>query len=267
MTSKYIQLFSKLTFSILPVRHKETSLLLLRKYIQSLSNLAFSSIPVRHKEASLLLSLDDDPYSKGNGRLLSISIEAIAKAYKQEIGIFNNRPSDEFNWYSIYPGEHYRLLNALIGIIRPVVAIEIGTFTGMGTLSIRDAMPPNSQLFTFDIKPWNEVANTHFLKEDFESPFLKQIIANIARKEDFDKFKDLFETADFIFIDGPKDGITEELFLRNLNKVSFKNQPVVMFDDIRVLNMISTWRNIRRPKLDITSFGHWSGTGLVDWNG
>jgi len=21
-----------------------------------------------------------------------------------------------------------------------------------------------------------------------------------------------------------------------------------------------------KPKLDMTSFGHWSGTGLVDWN-
>jgi hypothetical protein len=40
-----------------------------------------------------------------------------------------------------------------------------------------------------------------------------------------------------------------------------------MFDDTRVLNMIEIWRRLNRPKLDLTSFGHWSGTGLVDWNG
>jgi hypothetical protein len=40
-----------------------------------------------------------------------------------------------------------------------------------------------------------------------------------------------------------------------------------MFDDIRLWNMLRTWRTINRPKLDLTSFGHWSGTGLVDWTG
>jgi hypothetical protein len=40
-----------------------------------------------------------------------------------------------------------------------------------------------------------------------------------------------------------------------------------MFDDIRFWNMLRIWRNVAAPKLDITSFGHWSGTGLVDWAG
>ena len=38
-----------------------------------------------------------------------------------------------------------------------------------------------------------------------------------------------------------------------------------LFDDIKELNMLGTWRAITRPKLDITSFGHWTGTGLVHW--
>lgn len=37
-----------------------------------------------------------------------------------------------------------------------------------------------------------------------------------------------------------------------------------MLDDIRFLNMWRLWRSIRSPKLDATSFGHWSGSGLVD---
>jgi hypothetical protein len=32
-----------------------------------------------------------------------------------------------------------------------------------------------------------------------------------------------------------------------------------------MMNMIGIWRGIRHPKLDLTSFGHWSGTGLVEW--
>lgn len=42
-------------------------------------------------------------------------------------------------------------------------------------------------------------------------------------------------------------------------------QPILVFDDIRAWNMLAIWREIRMPKLDLTSFGHWSGTGLVDW--
>ena len=28
--------------------------------------------------------------------------------------------------------------------------------------------------------------------------------------------------------------------------------------------MTSLWRSINSPKIDATSFGHWSGTGIVD---
>lgn len=77
----------------------------------------------------------------------------------------------------------------------------------------------------------------------------------------------MFQAADFIFIDGPKDGVTELRFIEALASLPLPRNPVVMFDDVRVLNMIEVWRRLNRPKLDITSFGHWSGTGLVDWNG
>ena len=59
---------------------------------------------------------------------------------------------------------------------------------------------------------------------------------------------------------------TEKALLNNLAGLTFTNDPIVMFDDIRLLNMIEQWRALPRPKLDLTSFGHWSGTGLVDWN-
>jgi len=42
---------------------------------------------------------------------------------------------------------------------------------------------------------------------------------------------------------------------------------LVVFDDIRQWNMLKIWRDITRPKIDLTSFGHWTGTGIIDWNG
>jgi len=50
-----------------------------------------------------------------------------------------------------------------------------------------------------------------------------------------------------------------------IRSVRFAAPPLIIMDDIRVWNMLAIWRRIDRPKLDLTSFGHWTGTGLVDW--
>jgi hypothetical protein len=46
-----------------------------------------------------------------------------------------------------------------------------------------------------------------------------------------------------------------------LRKKTFK---LLIVDDIQFVNMIDFWRSISSPKLDVSSFGHWSGTGIVD---
>jgi len=30
--------------------------------------------------------------------------------------------------------------------------------------------------------------------------------------------------------------------------------------------MLKIWRDIQEPKMDMTSFGNWTGTGFVEWN-
>jgi hypothetical protein len=66
-------------------------------------------------------------------------------------------------------------------------------------------------------------------------------------------------------VDGPKDGIFERKLLQQLETVEFHKPLLVVMDDIRFWNMLAIWQEITRPKLDLTSFGHWSGTGLVEW--
>jgi hypothetical protein len=68
-----------------------------------------------------------------------------------------------------------------------------------------------------------------------------------------------------IFIDAAKDGVQEQRFLDNFGTIAFAKAPLVILDDIRVWNMLAIWRRVSRPKLDLTSFGHWSGTGIIDW--
>jgi hypothetical protein len=44
--------------------------------------------------------------------------------------------------------------------------------------------------------------------------------------------------------------------------VKFTNPPILLIDGIRRWNMLRTWRMLPYPKFDLTSFGHWAGTGL-----
>ena len=72
-------------------------------------------------------------------------------------------------------------------------------------------------------------------------------------------------SAEFVFVDAKHDGKQERRFLRAFEE-GLAAGPIVMFDDIRLWKLLAVWREITRPKLDLTSFGHWAGTGLVDYS-
>jgi hypothetical protein len=56
----------------------------------------------------------------------------------------------------------------------------------------------------------------------------------------------------------------QKVFMPAPVNVRFRQTPIVVFDDIRVWNMLAIWHDLRWPKLDPTSFGHWSGTGICE---
>lgn len=225
----------------------------------------FSEVGARHKEVSMILSLDDEPITPSK-RLLDISLTACSTIWGNRLSIFDGRSSKEPHWFDIWPGEHYRFLDALVRVLKPRNVIEIGTFTGMGTLSLLQSLPSHGQITTFDLLGWNSFADTWLLPSDFSGGRVTQVLHDISAPGGIEPHRALFESADLIFVDGPKDGHTEARILSNLETLELSPDVVVVFDDIRVMNMINVWRKVKRPKLDMSSFGHWSGTGLVDWN-
>ena len=104
-----------------------------------------------------------------------------------------------------------------------------------------------------------------FRSSDFVGGRFRQEIADLSNPEQFKKFTSVLQKADLIFVDGPKDGKFEQELLNQLYGIPMTQKPIVIFDDIRLWNMLKIWRDISLPKLDLTSFGHWSGTGIVDW--
>ncbi|KIQ22917.1 methyltransferase [Variovorax paradoxus] len=228
-------------------------------------NQKFAAVPARHKEVSIIASMDDEP-ARPSRRLMEVALAASSVAMDVALPIYEGRASKEPHWFDTWPGEHYRLLAALVRSLNPKTVIEIGTFTGMGTLALAQELQPSGTLTTFDLLAWDSFSDTWLAPSDFAAGRVRQVLHDISAPGGIAPHCALFESAELIFVDGPKDGITEANILANLVTLNLSREVVVVFDDIRVVNMIDIWRRIGRPKMDLTSFGHWSGTGLVDWN-
>ena len=137
----------------------------------------------------------------------------------------------------------------------------------MSALALKEGLEDVS-VTTFDIIRWDQVPShfnypTHFDEKDFNESLI-QIVGDLSEDEFFERNLDILNNADLIFMDGPKDNLFEYKMALNFKKLKPKNKKYLILDDILFLNMIDFWRKIKSPKLDATSFGHFSGTGIVD---
>jgi predicted O-methyltransferase YrrM len=165
-----------------------------------------------------------------------------------------------------WPGEHYRLLSGLVRALRPSLVVEVGTFTGSGSLALVDGTRANdngAKVVTYDIFPWGDIPGTLLTAEDFGSDELEQRIGDLGQDAYFSDQRTTLLSAELIFVDGPKDGRFEPIFFSRLFDLLAGSRHVVAADDIHFLNMVQTWNGLKVDKLDITSLGHWSGTGLM----
>lgn len=197
--------------------------------------------------------------------LLELATQAASSACDIELDIGNKENSD-YPLFNIFPGEHYRLLAALANALKAKKIVEVGTFTGMGSLALL-AGSQDSELITFDVLPWDDPSfATHLRAEDFKANGgrVSQEIADLADLSVFERYRNVLEEADMIFLDGPKNDLFEYAFARNLSLLENHKKRLLVVDDIHFVNMIDLWQSVRSPKLDLTSFGHFSGTGLID---
>jgi predicted O-methyltransferase YrrM len=218
---------------------------------------------VRHSELSILTSVDDD--ARPNRRLIELSLRAIQDALTNDLGDLQARNKDlpDAVYYEVYPGNHYRLLHVLARNLARRNIVEVGTFTGMSSACMLRGMPDSCKLTTFDLVSWR-MFHSHLDEANFASGRINQVLEDLSDSDTFGKHINLFETSEMIFCDAPKNGVFEPKFLANLTRVRPTADCLLVLDDIRLLSMIDVWRAIRSPKLDLTSFGHWAGTGLVD---
>lgn len=224
-----------------------------------------SAVKSRHAEPSMLYFVEPDDPSQPTPALIDLALASVRAAQKVDLSDITARIETGSQLTAIWPGEHYKLLAGLVVTIQPKLIVEIGTATGSSALTLKRFQPEGGRLVTFDVIPWREYPGTVLTEEDFADGTLEQWVADISKPDEFFSHKELLANADLIFIDAAKDGKQEQIFLDNFEQVQFKRRPILIFDDIRVWNMLKIWSDIKKPKLDLTSFGHWSGTGLVQW--
>lgn len=217
---------------------------------------------VRHVVESACLSVDDDPAAQSFSNW-DLVCEAVYFAAKTRLNIDNP-------FANAFPGDHYRLLSGLLSVLNEKNTldniVDIGTHYGTGTRVMLD-YAPKANITTFDVTSWREYPTTFLTESDFvdNGGRLTQYLEDLQHEDTFNEYKELLLNADFIMCDGPKDGSFERNFISKLSALSFSHKPrFLLLDDIRFMSEMPLWRQIQSPKIDLTSFGHFSGTGLVD---
>lgn len=215
-------------------------------------------VSVRQSIESVLLSVDDDPAAQSFTDY-NLVCDAVMTASQIKLDIDNP-------FANAMPGDHYRLLAGLLRALRPKKIVDIGTHYGTGTRVMLD-YAPLAKVDTFDLLAWDSFETTYLTESDFEGSGgrLTQHLVDLSDPEVFVDYAQMLADADFIMIDGPKDEVFEAKFYNMLQHLNYEQKNRWFFiDDIRFKSELLNWRRIINPKIDLTSFGHFSGTGLVD---
>ncbi len=163
------------------------------------------------------------------------------------------------------PGiEHYKLLAYFSTLYDNVNIIDIGTHLGHSALSL--SYNKNNTIYTFDIidkvrQNIKKISNIKFMND------------NLFEEDTFIKWKDIILNAPFIFLDvDPHNGFMEMDFYNLLKKYNYNG--FVICDDIWYFKEMrdNFWYKIEDKiggidhKFDLTYLGHWSGTGIINFN-
>jgi predicted O-methyltransferase YrrM len=220
-------------------------------------------VSARHVEMSVISSADD-LVPQPNDFLISTLAEAAMVARSLDVSSILDRcmTDEDRTFVETWPGEHYRLLAALAQVIGAERVVEVGTYRGHGTLALHLGA---ANVVTYDIFPFNDFENSVLRAEDFNGG-IEQRIRDLSDPLVFQDEMPILKQAQMIFVDGPKDGVFEKQFAQLLLPALEGTNALVVWDDTRVMAMVDFWRWLPVPKLDATSFGHWSGTGLSQFS-
>jgi hypothetical protein len=170
-----------------------------------------------------------------------------------------------FDFWEHAGKQHYQLLAFFSLLYNNADIIDIGTHVGSSALAL--SYNPTNRIHTFDIA--DKITGTDFEKNSYrERQNITYYFENLFDASIRKKFERLIKNSKIIMVDAdPHDGNTEIQFYRLLRDMKYKG--IVIWDDVLFYNqypgMCQFWQQTVENdyKFDLTSLGHFSGTGLV----
>ena len=197
-------------------------------------------------------------------RIQSVKEEITQRLHEiQTVSLANLvRDGTAINWDEIrgVPGrEHYKLLSWLASQFQGRDIFDIGTHRGASALALSSGSASN-HIYSFDLEhkyPLAQVANITYSTDNLMEPAGQAI------------WKEKLLGSPFIFLDiDPHEGTRELVFIDWLRDQGYKG--FVLCDDIWYFKEMrdNFWYKVPgSEKVDVTSLGHWSGTGVIRFEG
>jgi len=155
--------------------------------------------------------------------------------------------------------QEYRLYSYLSTLVNHSIILDIGTFTGRSAV----ALSHNPSNF---VKSYDLVDHRHRPNGSLDMFQKKNVEYNIRNVLD-DLTEELIRTVSIVMIDIDHFGTVELEILDRLRKLRYNG--LVLLDDIYHHGvkegplMRALWNSIAERKVDVTRWGHYSGTGLI----
>lgn len=160
---------------------------------------------------------------------------------------------DNKQYFELESGkEHYKMLAYIVSQLKESakVYIDIGTYLGFSAAAM--AMDKDSKVISYDIFDW--IPENKLTIKNRENVELR--VMNCL-----DDMESLLQS-DFICLDIAHDAVVEQEILTALKEHDYKG--LLFLDDIHLnKEMHDWWNSIDLPKIDLTKYGHWSGSGIL----
>lgn len=154
---------------------------------------------------------------------------------------------DFIEYYTALAGsEHYRLLGYLSSLMNDSVFLDVGTFRGYSAIAL--SQNQSNRVVSYDIEKCHNHENDG------------NVEYRIGEAIDFENFGG----TSVIVLDTFHDGVYEEKFINHLRSIGWSG--TLIMDDIHHFPELQIiYDKLAEEKYDITSIGHWSGTGVISF--
>tara|TARA_Y100000816_G_C26108204_1_gene589888 strand:- start:4916 stop:5509 length:594 start_codon:yes stop_codon:yes gene_type:complete len=163
------------------------------------------------------------------------------------------------NYYDLKSGQQeYRLYSYLSTLFNNITILDIGTLNGRSAISL--SHNENNKVISYDIRDGIKNLNHKIYTKSNIEFRIKNVLDDLN--------KEFIKNIKIIMIDIDHFYIIEKMIIDKLKELEYDG--IILLDDIihpspkEFEAMQKLWNEIQDEKYDITKYGHWSGTGLIN---